>query len=76
VESVVFGGPKATEKLRLGRPLRDYLVDVEVDAEDLDDVEEFLVVREGTPTPCNVKVDGENTIPTFCCINPTNDSPS
>jgi hypothetical protein len=62
VESAIFGSPvgsKATQKLILGRPLKEYMVDVEVD-EDLEDIEEFLVVREDTPTPFNVRVDGEN----------------
>jgi hypothetical protein len=52
VEAGIFGIPSGLqqqERQILGRPLSYYLVDVEIDDEDLEGVEEFLVVREGSP---------------------------
>jgi hypothetical protein len=61
VEAGIFGIPsglRQQERQILGRPLSYYLVDVEIDDEDLEGVEEFLVVREGSPTPRTAKVNG------------------
>jgi hypothetical protein len=65
VEAGIFGIPSGLqqqERQILGRLLSYYLVDVEIDDEDLEGVEEFLVVREGSLTPRIAKVINRNSI--------------